>query len=154
MSNNNDSANDASTGNRLVPANQGVPLQRDPYAPIGGYGQSMSDAGPSLVQILHEVLRILNKRKWLIASVALAFVVIGAVRTLMITPLYTASVRLQIDRNAARVMESGNVAPVEGYDAEFLRTNYELLQSRSMAERVASALKLGEDVDSGRGSSR
>jgi capsular exopolysaccharide synthesis family protein len=147
MTNNNEPGNDSATANRLVPAGQSVPVQRDPYGPIGGYGPPPAEGGPSLVQILHEVWRILNKRKWLIASIALSFVVIGAVRTMMITPLYTSSVRLQIDRNAARVMESGNVTPVEGYDAEFLRTHYELLQSRSMAERVASALRLGEDMD-------
>ena len=32
------------------------------------------------------------------------------------------------------------------YDFEFMRTQYELLQSPQMAERVASALKLGEDL--------
>ena len=76
-----------------------------------------------------------------------AFVVLGAVRTLMETPLYTATVRLQIDRNVAKIVEGGNVTPVEGADTEFLRTQYELLQSRTMAERVAIALKLGEDTD-------
>jgi len=65
----------------------------------------------------------------------------------MQTPLYTATVRLQIDRNVAKIVEQGNVTPLEGSDFEFLRTQYELLQSRTMAERVASALKLGNDPD-------
>ena len=64
----------------------------------------------------------------------------------MQTPLYTATVRLQIDVSAAKVVESGNVAP-EDSGAEFMRTQYELLSSRTMAERVASALKLGKDAD-------
>ena len=72
---------------------------------------------------------------------------LGAVRTLMMTPLYEATVRLQIDRNVAKVVESGNVTPVEGTDFEFLKTQYELLQSRTMAERVAVSLKLGDDAD-------
>src|SRR5262249_15890826 len=91
--------------------------------------------------------RIFNKRKWLILSLAVAFLALGAVGTLMVTPLYTATVRLQIDRNVTKVVEGGNVTPIEGADVEFLRTQYELLQSRSMAERVASALKLGNDAD-------
>src|SRR5260370_6741807 len=76
-----------------------------------------------------------------------AFVALGTVASLMQTPLYTATVRLQIDRNVARIVEQGNVTPLEGADFEFLRTQYELLQSRTMAERVVSALKLGNDPD-------
>ena len=34
--------------------------------------------------------------------------------------------------------------PVEGVDFEFMKTQYELLLGRSMAERVVSVLKLGQ----------
>ena len=94
------------------------------------------------------IWRILNKRKWLILGIAAAFVVLAAVRTLMQTPLYTATVRLQIDRNVAKIVQGDNVMPVEdASDFEFMQTQYELLQSRTMAERVASALRLGDDPD-------
>ena len=76
-----------------------------------------------------------------------AFVTIGAVNTLMKTPLYTSTVRLQIDRNVTKVVEGGNTSPLESADSEFMRTQYELLLGRSMAERVVSALKLGEDQE-------
>ena len=92
-----------------------------------------------------EYLRILLKRRWLILSIVAASLVFGAVITLMKTPLYTSTVRLQIDHNVAKIVEGGNITPVEGTDVEFMRTQYELLQGRTMAERVASALKLGED---------
>jgi capsular exopolysaccharide synthesis family protein len=65
----------------------------------------------------------------------------------MQTPLYTSTVRLQIDRTVAKIIEGGNVAPAEGSDSEFMRTQLELLMGRAMAERVASTLKLGEDTD-------
>ena len=65
----------------------------------------------------------------------------------MTTPLYMATVRLQIDRNVAKIVDSGNVLPVEGSDAEFFRTQQELLRSRAMAERVATSLDLGSDAD-------
>ena len=111
------------------------------------YGRSRRGPGRPPASILLEYWRIVNRRKWLIAGMAAAFLVFGAVRTLMTTPLYTATVRLQIDRNVAKVVEGGNVTPLEGADSRFLRTQYELLKSRAMAERVASALKLGEDAD-------
>src|SRR5919109_1885447 len=133
------------TAGRLVPAAQGVPAPHS-EGPVGSYGGFAPDAG-SFGPDLLEYWRILNKRKWLIASITAVFVVLGTVRTLMMTPLYTATVRLQIDRNAAKIVEGGNVTPVEGSDLEFQKTQYELLQSRTMAERVASTLKLGEDAD-------
>lgn len=131
----------------LVPsggASQALQQRRDPYV-------SLTPSGPDLEQrfelraLLHEYLRILFKRKWLILATAVAAVVIGSVRTMMITPLYTSTVRLQIDRNTVKVVEGGSTTPLESGDADFLRTQYELLQSRAMAERVAAALRLGED---------
>jgi capsular exopolysaccharide synthesis family protein len=79
--------------------------------------------------------------------VLLAFLAIGVLVTLMTTPLYTATVRLQIDRNVAKVVEGGNVTPLEGTDFEFMKTQYELLMGRTIGERVVSALKLGNDSD-------
>ena len=131
----------------LVPVAASTPALREPYGQLGypiGIGEAPAE--PTTLHLLLECWRILLKRKWLILGIALAFLVIGAVRTLMQTPLYTATVRLQIDASGATVVESGNVAPVDS-GQEFMRTQYELLRSRTMAERVASNLKLGEDED-------
>ena len=51
---------------------------------------------------------------------------IGLATTLLTTRLFTATVRLQIDKSAAKIVENGNVAPTESGDFEFLRTQYEL----------------------------
>lgn len=91
--------------------------------------------------------RIFNKRKWLILAIASTVLAIGTIRTLMTTPLYTSTIRLQIDRNVAKIVDGGSVMPVEGTDNEFLKTQYELLQSRSLAERVASSARLADDTD-------
>ena len=113
-----------------------MPYRRDPYA-------SLTPSGPDVDQrfelraLLHEYVRILFKRKWLILAIVVSAVVIGAVRTMMITPLYTSTVRLQIDRNTVKVVEGGSTSPLDSGDSDFLRTQYELLQSRAMAERVA-----------------
>jgi succinoglycan biosynthesis transport protein ExoP len=111
-------------------------------APIGYFGRS--DGGTEAAS-LYEVLRVLRKHKWRVLAIVSAFGVIGLLRTLMMTPLYTATVRVQIDRNVAKVVESGNIAPLESFDFEFLRTQYELLQGAAVAERVASTLRLGDD---------
>ena len=50
------------------------------------------------------------------SAIVAAFVSLSAVRTLMQTPLYTATVRLQIDRNVAKIVEGGDVTPIENQD--------------------------------------
>jgi polysaccharide biosynthesis transport protein len=133
--------------NRFDPAVPQVPVTHDLYRQIGAYGAKGPDAPGSLRLVLVDYWRIVNKRRWVVLGILAAVFVLGALRTLMTTPLYAATVRLQIDRNATRVVEGGNIAPFDGYDFDFQRTQIELMQSRAMAERVVSALKLGEDAD-------
>jgi polysaccharide biosynthesis transport protein len=145
---------DAKAGS-VIPAPQAVPAGRDPYnSAVGsyngpGYGPAYGYAeAPSNIQLdLLEYLRIIIKRRWLILSIVGAALTFAVVTTLMKTPLYTSTVRLQIDPMAAagKVTEGLSVTAVEDPDANFMRTQFELLRGRTMAERVASALKLGED---------
>lgn len=132
---------------RLVPFDRTVPTLREPGDPLAGFPGGVPDRPGDIALDLLEYWRIIFKRKWLVLSILAACLALGAVKTLMQTPLYTATVRIQIDRSAVKVVEGGNVTPTEGMGSEFLRTQYELLQSRTMAERVASALNLGNDAD-------
>jgi succinoglycan biosynthesis transport protein ExoP len=120
---------------------------------VRGYGQMCPHgaAGISQAEALRatflEHVRILLKRKWVVLSLVAASVALGAFRTLMITPQFTSTVRLQIDRNVTKVIEGGDTTPVESiFDLEFMRTQYELLQSRAVAERTVSMLKLSDDA--------
>jgi capsular exopolysaccharide synthesis family protein len=140
--------NGRGSARQLVAAASAVPATREPYGSLLGNGYADAELGApgQLAAKLLEYWRIINKRKWLIISIAAAFVLIGAVRTLMQTPLYTATARLQIDRNVAKIVEGDNVVPLEDSDSTFMRTQVELLQSRTMAERVVSALDLTSDT--------
>lgn len=130
---------------RLVPADQKRAVAQESVAPppAYGYGYSNGSDEQDLTRELLEYWQIFYKRKWLIAAIVLACVALAGLGTLMMTPLYTATVRIQIDREAPKVVEGGNVTPSEtGYD--YLKTEYERLQSRAMAERVVSSLRLAE----------
>jgi polysaccharide biosynthesis transport protein len=133
------------TARGLVPAEETALAGRDPYYYPGASVGFSNDPPTGFHLELIEYLRIVIKRRWLILSVVASSLVLAVVITLMKTPLYTSTLRLQIDRGAAKIVEGGNITPTEGGDSEFLRTQYELLQGRTMAQRVASALKLGEE---------
>ena len=119
--------------------------RRDPYGAVG-LGSASLEEGNDLSVTLRQYFYMGLKHKWLILSVALAFFVLGGVRTLLQTPLYSATVRIQIEREPAKIIEGGVNTPTEAYEnTDFLKTQYELLKSRSMAERVVSMLHLNDD---------
>ena len=82
--------------------------------------------------------RLALKHRLLIICCFLGAIVIGAAITFLTTPIYTAEATLQIDREAARVIDSEDVTPQENMiqGEEFFQTQYGLLRSRSLAERV------------------
>jgi polysaccharide biosynthesis transport protein len=133
-------------GQQLVSVTPSAPTTSGGYG-YGGAYPAINPETTGFVAKLFEFWWILKKRRWVVLSVLLAFLAIGLLLTLMTTPLYTATVRLQIDRNVAKVVEGGNVVPLEGSDFEFMKTQYELLMGRTIGERVVSALKLGDDPD-------
>ena len=132
----------------LVRTAAAVPAPRNIYG-AGGYpGQIDYESRGSTINLL-EYWRTVVKHRFLIASIVGAFLALGTLRFMLMTPVYSSAIRLQIDRSSSKVVERGSLSQTEfsSGDNEFLRTQYELLQTRSMAERVVSALKLGEDAD-------
>ncbi|MBW8302887.1 MAG: polysaccharide biosynthesis tyrosine autokinase [Brevundimonas sp.] len=87
--------------------------------------------------------RIALKYRFLILGCFVAALVVGATVTFLMTPIYTARATLQIDREAARVFNAEE-APRDNMmqGEEFFQTQYGLLLSRSLAERVIESLGL------------
>jgi capsular exopolysaccharide synthesis family protein len=109
-----------------------------PYREIGG--------GPEkdIFLDLRNVLRVLNKRKWLIATIAASFGALGLLRALLQEPLYASTVRLQISRSATSYFKSGEL-PLFDINDSWFNTEVELLNSGDLAERVASLAHFGRN---------
>ena len=100
-----------------------------------------------LDQTLHlrDLLRVFLKRKWTILAIFVTSALMAVVLTYLAQPLYRASTTIQIDRFTPQVLNYKDVTPVEGYDydtSDFYYTNYELLKSRTVAERAAEDIGL------------
>jgi capsular exopolysaccharide synthesis family protein len=92
--------------------------------------------------------RILVKRRWTVLATTAMVVVIGLVGTLMTTPIYRAVATLQIERNAAQVVQVGGINENgSNVGNDFQETQIGLLKSRSLAERVVSQLGLLESKE-------
>lgn len=88
--------------------------------------------------------RILAKNLWILAGAVVAALALAGAVTLLAAPIYTAQATLQIDREGGKVVSAGDVFPTEMLtsDDEFFQTQYGLLRSRSLAERVSRTLGL------------
>lgn len=111
--------------------------------PSDGYGATANDEAFSLN--LATYWNLVRKYRILILAIILSCLALAIAVTLMMRPYYTAGATVQIERQAERVFssESGDGqtdAVVQG--EEFFQTQYGLLRSRSLTERVIDNLGL------------
>lgn len=132
----------------------GLMMTQRPQGPVviqgGGYGQLTTDlrydAEATHFDLnLREYWAILVKRRLVIAAAVVAAIALALLITLLMRPIYMASSTIQIDREAARVMDVEGVEPPEMQSSDFLQTQYGLLKSRSLAERVVDDLGLANN---------
>jgi polysaccharide biosynthesis transport protein len=104
---------------------------------------TMREAPPLLTQILS----IIRRRKWFILGAIVGALLLGLLFTLIATPVYSASATLEIKRDSANFINVEGVEPQRqnSVDLEFYQTQYGLLRSRALAERVAGRLNLQDD---------
>ena len=130
-----------------------LPIRQDPHyaqalAPARP-GQALSldllsdkrEADPDEIDLL-AYWHILLKRRRLIASVLAGVVALALLLTLMTQPQYRAAVLMQVEKEAPPIVQSGATPYYAPWDPEFQTTQYELLKSRALAERVANELDL------------
>lgn len=98
------------------------------------------------MSIIRQYLRIALRWRYVIIGAVVASVLIGLVVTLLMTPRYTATTTIEIARESNRVTNFQGVDREASIaDQEFYQTQYGLLQARSLAERVATELRLVND---------
>ncbi|WP_230772544.1 GumC family protein [Sphingomonas sp. Leaf4] len=95
---------------------------------------------------LADLLRVVAKWKWLILGAVVLGLAVAITVTMLSTRIYRASATLEINTTPIEVMGNNRgVMPKLRSEDQFLQTQYGLLRSRSLAERVAQALNLAAD---------
>lgn len=96
--------------------------------------------------IVRQYMRIAMRWRYVIIAAIGCCLALGMVITLLMTPKYTAVSTIEISRESDRVTDfQGVEREASVADQEFYQTQYGLLQARSLAERVATQLKLVDD---------
>lgn len=89
--------------------------------------------------------RIVWEWRWLILSALGAGIGGAIILTLLMTPEYRSTVVLEINPPSVEVMEDSKAGQANQADQTFLATQYGLLESRTLAERVAQDLNLASN---------
>ncbi len=108
-------------------------IDSDPY-------DELDHETPILIQYWQAILR----HKIAIAIIVAVCIALGIIATLLMTPYYTSTSTVEINREQDKVtnVEGLRTADSGGQNLEFYQTQYSLLESRSLAERVVRAQNL------------
>jgi polysaccharide biosynthesis transport protein len=128
--------------NRIAPSSD---LAAHAY-PADGLKQTDPTSAGTVTPILLEYLEIARRRKWVIAGVMLAFLMIALVVTLLMRPVYSATTQIEVSRDQKSATNMQGVeAEAASRDLEFYQTQYSLLEARSLAERVMRNMRLASN---------
>ena len=108
-----------------------------------GLDSTLTDDTTAETLDLSQYWRTLKRAKWLIAAVTLVCLLVGTYIAATATPVYQASIKILADP------QQPNAAREEQYIASalvflFYETQYEILQSRAIAQTVVDKLGLVE----------
>jgi uncharacterized protein involved in exopolysaccharide biosynthesis len=109
-----------------------------------GYKDERSDEDDDEID-LRELWQVIVRRKWLILSIALLVFILSLVITFLMTPIYRASTTLQIDPENQNVLKYDIQVQSQATSTnakDFYQTQYELLKSNTLANRVIEQLAL------------
>lgn len=110
------------------------------------YSEALRDEEGS-ESVIRRYWRIFYKHRWLVLGAVGICLALALIVTMLTQRLYTASVRIQVAREAAKIvdMEQVDEAQAGGTSLEFYQTQYALLKSRSLSEAVVRDLNLSND---------
>lgn len=101
---------------------------------------------------LREYLRVISKRRYTVLTFFVIFFAIVLIWTLSSVPVYMSTAKLLIEKGQPQGQAILNMYYQQVYDPEFYETQYELIKSESVAQKVLDILSLNQDEEaSGKG---
>ena len=127
------------------PGSRGALIERPHQLPSTAVHHQHAPGGPEDDSIsLREYWEVIVRRKWTVLTCFAIVVVAVMTATFLTTKIYRASLTLQIEQQESKVIAIQGVSPTESpYESmDFLQTQYELLKSETLAQRVIEQLNL------------
>ena len=96
---------------------------------------------------IKDYLDVLLRRKWLVLAFLLLVFISTAIFTLSATKIYKATATIEVNRGQAKVTKFEEVVESELRSQEFMQTQVGLLESKTLAQRVAEKLDMKQRLD-------
>ena len=96
---------------------------------------------------LKDYLDVLLRRKWLVLGFLLLTFITTAIFTLSATRIYKTTASLEVSRGEAKVTKFEEVVASEMRSQEFMQTQVGLLESKTLAKRVAEKLDMKQRLE-------
>ena len=96
---------------------------------------------------LMEYWRVIDRAKWRIIMFTFVVAVISIFYSLSLTPQYTSTLTLMIDTERANTVSIREIYDVNDNNRTYYQTQYQVLQSRQLAEKVIEELDLLSKAD-------
>lgn len=94
---------------------------------------------------VRDYLNVILKRKWIVLTFFISVFVTTAILTFLATPLYKSTVVIKIDKESPNVLSFKGIQT--GSTVDSYETQYEILKSRILAEKVIKKLNLDKNSD-------
>ncbi len=91
---------------------------------------------------LKRYFRILMRSRWRILILSLSITLLAAVIVFSLTPIYESTTTVLIENQQARVVSIESVYGLNANNREYFQTQFEILKSRELADRVVKQLGL------------
>jgi succinoglycan biosynthesis transport protein ExoP len=116
------------------------------YSPFDGAPTNFQTPESDQTPLVRQYLSIAFRWRYVIIGAAVACLLLGSIVTLLMTPKYTAVTTVEIARESGQITQfQGVERETSAVDQEFYQTQYGLLRSRALSERVATQLRLVDD---------
>jgi succinoglycan biosynthesis transport protein ExoP len=93
---------------------------------------------------LRDYWKVIQKRGWTIIAFFLIVLIVTAIGTFTMKPVYRSTTTIQINKENPQILDFKEIFSVESWDTDYYQTQYKLLESRSLARKVIQQLKLSE----------
>ncbi len=104
-------------------------------------------SSPEDIISLSEIFNTLNNHKWPIAGFTAAVTLLAILVVFSMTPIYQGTAVLAIEQEQAKVLSVEDLYGIDGGGDSYLNTQYEVLKSRGVMEKVVEQLKLLENPE-------
>ncbi|MGO0308832.1 GumC family protein [Endozoicomonas acroporae] len=91
---------------------------------------------------LRQIFHVLNSHRWAILGFTFAVTLVAILVVFSMTPIYQATSVLQIEQEQAKVVSIEEIYGIEGGNDSYLNTQFEVLKSRGVLEKVVNKLNL------------